>query len=87
MSVSACSSQLTVALKVRTIHDRNPKELLLEIFLDVIQPLLKFGIPWTFTPGNHDDDEAPWARKDLLSIFTLPGCVSRFCNFSISEVL
>ena len=33
-------------------------------------------IPWTFCPGNHDDDSSPWCRHDLLAIYSLPGCVT-----------
>jgi hypothetical protein len=33
-------------------------------------------IPWTFCPGNHDDDDSPWDRADLLEIFRLPGCLT-----------
>ena len=36
-----------------------------------------FRIPWTYVPGNHDDDDAPWSRNDLLEIYELPGCVAK----------
>ena len=36
-----------------------------------------FRIPWTYVPGNHDDDDAPWSRSDLLEIYELPGCVAK----------
>jgi hypothetical protein len=51
-------------------------------FLPIIQPLLdaKPPIPWTFCPGNHDDDDAPWTRDDLLEIFQLPGCATPTCT-------
>ena len=34
-------------------------------------------LPWTYIPGNHDDDGAPWDRADLLQIYDLPGCASQ----------
>ena len=51
-------------------------------FKDIIQPLLETTpiTPWTFCPGNHDDDDAPWTRNDLLEIFQLPGCISPKCQ-------
>eukprot|EP00946_MAST-07B_sp_MAST-7B-sp1_P000637 g637.t1 len=33
-------------------------------------------VPWTYCPGNHDDDHSPWDREDLLAIFKLPGCAT-----------
>lgn len=37
----------------------------------------RIRIPWTYVPGNHDDDDAPWSRNDLLEIYELPGCVAK----------
>jgi hypothetical protein len=39
-------------------------------FQALIQPLLDAEppIPWTFCPGNHDDDCSPWSRQ-VLSLF------------------
>ena len=53
-----------------------------ETFESVTRPLLesKPPIPWTFCPGNHDDDDSPWTRSDLLEIFTLPGCATPLCT-------
>lgn len=48
----------------------------LEVFQDVIKPLQDRNIPWTYCPGNHDDDHSPWTRNDLLQIFQLEGCIS-----------
>ena len=47
-------------------------------FLALLEPLLQANppIPWTFCPGNHDDDESPWCRLDLLKVFSLPGCIT-----------
>ena len=47
-------------------------------FEELIAPLLSSSppIPWTFCPGNHDDDDSPWDRADLLEIFRLPGCLT-----------
>jgi hypothetical protein len=49
-----------------------------EPFLALLQPLLEADppIPWTFCPGNHDDDGSPWSRQDLLKVFRLPGCLT-----------
>ena len=41
-------------------------------FMRVLAPVLERGIPWTFCPGNHDDDGSPWTRTDLLRTFALP---------------
>lgn len=43
---------------------------------EVIEPLVRRGVRWTFVPGNHDDDQSPWSREDLLGVFALPGCIS-----------
>lgn len=47
-------------------------------FEALIAPLLSANppIPWTFCPGNHDDDASPWVRSDLLEIFRLPGSLT-----------
>ena len=52
-----------------------------DTFGPIIEPLLKAKppIPWTFCPGNHDDDNSPWTRKDLLQIFKLRGCATPNC--------
>mmetsp|Transcript_46751 Transcript_46751/g.100056 ORF Transcript_46751/g.100056 Transcript_46751/m.100056 type:complete len:418 (-) Transcript_46751:160-1413(-) len=47
-----------------------------ECFLEVLQPIVKRDVPWTFVPGNHDDDGGPWSRQDLLGVYSLPGCLS-----------
>eukprot|EP00512_Aurantiochytrium_limacinum_P001937 CAMPEP_0171493558 /NCGR_PEP_ID=MMETSP0958-20121227/5029_1 /TAXON_ID=87120 /ORGANISM="Aurantiochytrium limacinum, Strain ATCCMYA-1381" /LENGTH=351 /DNA_ID=CAMNT_0012027195 /DNA_START=92 /DNA_END=1144 /DNA_ORIENTATION=- len=47
-----------------------------DVMMEVLQPILEANIPWTFTPGNHDDDHSPWSREDLLEIYKLPLCVS-----------
>ncbi|CAJ1393182.1 unnamed protein product [Effrenium voratum] len=43
----------------------------------LLAPIQRAGLPWTFVPGNHDDDESPWSREDLLKIYDLPGCASK----------
>lgn len=44
---------------------------------EVVAPCVQRGIPWAFTPGNHDDDSpSGWAREDLLQIFQLQGCAT-----------
>ena len=44
---------------------------------EVTAPCQELGIPWTFTPGNHDDDPpARWNREDLLDLMRLPGCAT-----------
>lgn len=50
---------------------------------EVVQPCVLAGVPWCFTPGNHDDDEpCPWSHSDLLQIMTLPGCATpQACSF------
>jgi hypothetical protein len=42
-------------------------------FVPIIQPLLdaKPPVPWTYCPGNHDDDHAPWGRSDLLVCYSI----------------
>ena len=46
-------------------------------FQTLIAPLVTAGIAWTFIPGNHDDDDSPWSRDDLIGVYSLPGCASR----------
>jgi hypothetical protein len=48
-----------------------------ECFETLVMPLVAAGIPWTFVPGNHDDDCSPWSRDDLLAVYALEGCASR----------
>ena len=44
---------------------------------EVVRPCQERLVPWTFTPGNHDDDPpSKWSRADLLDILRLPGCVA-----------
>ena len=44
----------------------------------VIEPCIENQIPWTFCPGNHDDDlPSKWSRLDLLQLYDLPCCASR----------
>ena len=52
-----------------------------EAFSELISPLngenaLKKTVPWIFIPGNHDNNESPWTKKDLLELFTLPGALT-----------
>jgi len=49
----------------------------IENMTELISPLVSSGIPWTFLPGNHDDDNSPWNREDLLKLFALPGCLTK----------
>mmetsp|Transcript_20688 Transcript_20688/g.30949 ORF Transcript_20688/g.30949 Transcript_20688/m.30949 type:complete len:411 (-) Transcript_20688:195-1427(-) len=44
---------------------------------EFIQPLVENKIHWTYTPGNHDDDECDWTRSDLLTLYDLPMCLSK----------
>mmetsp|Transcript_5382 Transcript_5382/g.7593 ORF Transcript_5382/g.7593 Transcript_5382/m.7593 type:complete len:413 (-) Transcript_5382:92-1330(-) len=55
-------------------HKRNDW---LDTFQNFIQPLIDAKVHWTFTPGNHDDDGAPYERKELLKIFSLPYSISK----------
>ena len=48
-----------------------------EAFMDIVRPINDLNTPWTFCPGNHDDDHSPWSRSDLLQIYQLEGCVSK----------
>ena len=44
---------------------------------EVVAPCQERGVPWCFTPGNHDDDPpAQWNREDLLDLMRLPGCAT-----------
>jgi len=45
-------------------------------FKNIIAPFVERGIPWTFVPGNHDDETDLFTRQDLLSIYSLPFCAS-----------
>ena len=52
-----------------------------EAFSELISPLngenaLKKTVPWIFIPGNHDNNESPWTKKDLLELFSLPGALT-----------
>jgi len=46
-------------------------------FSKIVAPFIERGIPWTFVPGNHDDETEVFTRQDLLSIYSLPFCASR----------
>jgi len=48
-----------------------------ECFSQIVAPMIKRGIPWTYTPGNHDDETDEYNRKDLLNVFRLPCCISK----------
>jgi hypothetical protein len=40
---------------------------------EVVAPCQEAGVPWCFTPGNHDDDPpSSWARDDLLELLSGP---------------
>lgn len=45
-------------------------------FENLTRPLVEMGCKFSFCPGNHDDDQSPWSREDLLGVFDLPGCIS-----------
>ena len=48
---------------------------------EVVRPCQERGVPWTFTPGNHDDDPpSSWSHEDLLDVLRLPGCASSTAN-------
>mmetsp|Transcript_30641 Transcript_30641/g.74653 ORF Transcript_30641/g.74653 Transcript_30641/m.74653 type:complete len:237 (+) Transcript_30641:238-948(+) len=47
-----------------------------ETFEKFLRPVIDTKIAWSFTPGNHDDDGAPYSRKDLLKLYELPCCLS-----------
>lgn len=44
---------------------------------ELVEPIVNLGCQWTFVPGNHDDDESPWSREDLLAMYDWPGCISK----------
>jgi len=56
------------------------------VFRHVVSPLIDLGIPWTYVPGNHDDNTKSYSRKDLLNVLSLPMCVSKGMN-SFSHTL
>jgi hypothetical protein len=33
-----------------------------ESMCEVLKPIQDAGVPWSFVPGNHDDDHSPWER-------------------------
>jgi len=39
--------------------------------------MVERGIPWTYVPGNHDDETEIFTRQDLLNVYSLPFCASR----------
>ena len=49
----------------------------LPVLREITDAVHESGALWSFVPGNHDYDEAPWIRKDLLQLYALPGCLSR----------
>ena len=64
----------------RPFKNEDPKSFM-EAFSELLVPLngennLKKTVPWIYLPGNHDDDESPWTRKDLLELFSLPGALT-----------
>jgi len=46
-------------------------------FKNVVAPLIELNIPWTYVPGNHDDETKKFSRKDLLNVFKYPLCASK----------
>jgi len=48
-----------------------------QCFKNVIAPLVELNIPWTYVPGNHDDETSKFTRKDLLNVFQYPLCASK----------
>ena len=54
-----------------------PRDSWRDAFMDIVRPINELNVPWTFTPGNHDDDSSPWERQDLLGVYELEGCISR----------
>jgi hypothetical protein len=52
---------------------------IIDAFSAVVKPLVDNNVPWTFVPGNHDDESVgnQWLRKDLLQVYDLPCCVSK----------
>jgi len=49
-------------------------------FRNVVAPLIDLGIPWTYIPGNHDDETKNFTKKDLLKVLSFPLCASRFAQ-------
>jgi 3',5'-cyclic AMP phosphodiesterase CpdA len=49
-------------------------------FRNVIAPLIDLQIPWTYIPGNHDDETEAFTRRDLLNVYSYPYCASRNAN-------
>ncbi len=49
----------------------------LPVLREITDAVHESGALWSFVPGNHDYDEAPWTREDLLQLYALPGCLSR----------
>ena len=66
----------------------DPFELFVDAFMRILQPLLSCTppVPWTFCPGNHDDDQGPWSRAALLRVYSLPGCLTP-CAASFDHTL
>jgi len=60
----------------RPCKDMDAKSFL-EVMRQVLQPVLEAGTAWTYIPGNHDDDESPWTREELLEIYNIEGCLSK----------
>ena len=48
----------------------------LPVFKEVIDAIVEVKAMWSFVPGNHDYDDCPWTREDLLELYSLPGCLS-----------
>ena len=48
----------------------------MDSFKALVEPLVAMGAVFTFVPGNHDDDNSPWSREDLLGVYSMPGCIS-----------
>jgi predicted phosphodiesterase len=46
-------------------------------FRNVVSPLIDLKIPWTYVPGNHDDETRSFTRKDLLNVYNMPLCASK----------
>jgi len=49
-------------------------------FRNVVAPFIDLKIPWTYLPGNHDDETKTFPRKELMNVFSLPLCASKFAN-------
>ena len=59
----------------RPFHDLE-KLAFLPAFEKLTSVIHETGALWSFTPGNHDDDDSPWSRQDLVQVYSLPGCLS-----------